>query len=71
MPSFPKFYTGNPFTSEGDVYAECGVEGCKVYGGQPFHTMGPRATVKKIMADHHRLCHVQETAVIKLNQRKH
>lgn len=65
LPSFPKRYTGNPFTSDGDVYAECGVEGCG------YHTWGSRRTVKLAMDEHHRFSHSQETAVVLLNQRKH
>lgn len=71
LPALPKLRTGNPWTDEGDVYAECGVEGCKAAEGHPFHYMGDRRTVQKAMAEHHRFYHVEDTQVVLLNQRKH
>lgn len=71
LPSVPSLRTGNPWTDDGDVYAECGVEGCKAAGGDPYHVMGSRRMVQKAMAQHHSFYHVDETLVVKLNQRKH
>lgn len=71
LPALPKLRTGNPWTEEGDVYAECGVPGCRAAGTDPYHIMGTRATVRRAMAEHHRFYHCDEVAVVKLNQRKH
>jgi hypothetical protein len=71
LPALPKLRTGNPWTDDGDVYAECANDDCDMGDGHPFHMMGPRATVQKGMAEHHRFYHVEETHVVLLNQRKH
>lgn len=62
LPKFPTQYTGNPFTSAGDVVADCGIPRCG------YHVMGPRDQVKKAMDEHHRLFHSEETGVVLLNQ---
>lgn len=54
-------YNGNPFTSEGDVYAECGTDGCG------YKAMGARADVKLAMDAHRKMYHSQETNVVLLN----
>lgn len=62
LPVFPKEYTGNPFTSIGDVTADCDVAGCG------WHAMGPRAEVKLAINEHHRTYHSDEVGVVLLNQ---
>lgn len=62
IPPPPKNHTGDPFTSDGDIVADCAIDGCG------YHVMGPRADVKKAMNEHHKLYHSQETGVVLLNQ---
>lgn len=66
LPPPPKIHTGNPFTSLGDVVAEC--ETCLRTGGKRYHVSGPRADVKQALVAHHREFHAEETSVILLNQ---
>lgn len=61
MPAKPKRHTGDPFTSDGDIVADCGADGCG------YHVMGPRADVKQAMEAHRRMYHVTETHVVLLN----
>ena len=62
LPAKPKVHTGNPFTTIGDVTADCGVPGCG------YHCMGPRQDVKRAMDEHHRMYHNETTGVVLLNQ---
>lgn len=62
LPARPAEHTGNPFTTLGDIVADCAVDGCG------YHAMGPRADVKLAMDEHHRQYHSQETAVVHLNR---
>lgn len=60
-------YTGNPFTSPGDVVADCDVVDEK--GNRcGYHVMGPREDVKKAMTDHRNLYHSTTVSVVLLNQ---
>ncbi len=61
LPERPKLHTGNPFTTVGDVVADCGVAGCG------YHVMGARADVKKALDEHRRFYHSEETSVVLLN----
>lgn len=61
LPAAPKAHTGDPFTTVGDVVADCTVEGCG------WHAMGPRADVKKSIQAHHALHHPQDVVVTLLN----
>lgn len=61
LPPFPKEYTGNPFTSLGDVVADCEVEGCG------YHVQGERSHVKLALKEHHRLFHPESISVVRLN----
>lgn len=62
LPDPPKMRTGNPWTSSGDIVADC--EACG------YHAMGPRALVKKALDDHWRQHHASSTdpVVVLLNQ---
>lgn len=51
-----------PFDAEGDVVADCDVDGCG------YHTMGPRRLVGAAMKDHHRVFHSDQIGVVLLNQ---
>lgn len=62
LPPKPLVHTGNPFTSLGDVVADCAAEGCG------YHVMGPRDVVKKAIDLHHAMYHSEETVVVLLNQ---
>lgn len=62
LPDRPKQHTGNPFTSEGDIVADCATDDCG------YHAMGPRAEVKKALDQHHRLFHSESIGVVLLNQ---
>lgn len=62
LPERSKLHTGNPFTSEGDVVADCAVEGCG------YHVMGARATVKLALDEHRKMFHSTQTGVVLLNQ---
>lgn len=61
----PGNYTGNPFTSEGDVVADC--EG--QIDGKPcgWHAMGERAAVKASYDEHRKIYHQQEIGIVLLN----
>jgi hypothetical protein len=61
LPPKPELHTGNPFTTLGDVVADCQVEGCG------YHVMGPRADVKKAIDAHHAMWHSEDTVVVILN----
>lgn len=61
MPEFPKVHSGNPFTTEGDLVADCLVEGCG------YHAWGPRHEVGKALKEHHRLFHPESISVVVLN----
>lgn len=61
LPAKPNLHTGNPFTTVGDVVADCGADGCG------YHVMGPRDQVKKAMDAHRRLNHSEETFTVLLN----
>lgn len=65
MPAPPKHHTGNPFTSQGDVVAEC--QTCADLGGKVYCCSGTRAEVKRAMDEHHRTFHPHETGVVLLN----
>jgi hypothetical protein len=60
LPAFPKAHTGNPFTTVGDVVADCELCG--------YHAMGPRADVRRAMDTHRAMYHSTETSVVLLNQ---
>lgn len=62
LPERSKFHTGNPFTSEGDMVADCGAEGCG------YHVMGTRAHVKLALDEHRKMFHPDEIGVVLLNQ---
>lgn len=62
LPDRPKEHTGNPFTSEGLMTADCMVDGCT------YHAVGPRADVKKAVDAHHKLYHSEQIGVVLLNQ---
>lgn len=59
-------YTGNPFTSQGDVVLDCDGQ----IGGKPcgWHAMGPRADVKKAYDEHRKQYHQSEIGVVLLNR---
>ncbi len=61
MPSFPKEHTGNPFTTIGDLVADCMVEGCG------YHVQGSRADVGLALQEHRRLFHSDEISVVAMN----
>lgn len=61
MPPVPKVRSGSPFTTLGDVVADCGVEGCG------YHVQGERAEVGKALREHHRLFHSDQISVVHLN----
>jgi hypothetical protein len=62
LPEKPKDHTGNPFTSDGDITADCAVEGCG------WHAMGPRSVMKQVIDRHHKLFHSESIGVVLLNQ---
>ncbi len=66
LPEFPKNHTGNPFTSIGDIVADC--DG--TINGKPcgWHAMGPRAVVKKAYDEHRKQYHQTETGRLLLNR---
>lgn len=66
LPERPRVHTGNPFTTHGDVVAEC--QNCLEAGGKRYHVSGERNEVKKALDLHHRLFHSQEIGVVLLNQ---
>ena len=61
LPAKPKKYTGDPFTSDGDIVMDCGEPGCG------WHAMGPRLEAKKAWREHHKMYHPQATGVVLLN----
>lgn len=62
MPERPKSHTGNPFTTEGDIVADCAKPGCG------WHAMGPRALIREAIRNHLAMCHSQEIGQVLLNQ---
>ena len=67
LPAFRRdSYTGNPFTSEGDIVMDCTGE----INGKPcgWHAMGPRADVKRAYDEHRKQYHQQEIGIVLLNQ---
>ena len=69
LPIFKKdSYTGNPFTSEGDMVMDCGVTlpNGKTCG---WHAWGSRADTKKAWNEHYKQFHAsdQVTGVVYLN----
>ncbi len=67
LPVRPKNHTGNPFTTDADIVADCDTlldDGTKC----GYHVMGPRAEVKKALDMHHRMYHPQSIGVVLLNQ---
>lgn len=66
VPPLPKEHTGNPFTSIGDVVAECSVvdDDGKRCG---YSCQGERAEVGKALREHHRLFHSESISVALLN----
>jgi hypothetical protein len=66
LPEFKRDrYTGDPFTSEGDVVLDC--DG--TIDGKPcgWHAMGPRADVKKAYDEHRKQYHQSQIGVVLLN----
>lgn len=61
LPAPPKNHTGDPFTTIGDVVADCDVPGCG------WHAMGARADVKKAIGEHRQMYHSTTPMVILLN----
>lgn len=69
LPPLPKEHTGNPFTSDGWIVAEC--TAVDERGEQcGYHVMGPRPDVKLAVNEHHRMYHSQETVVTLLNHQR-
>jgi hypothetical protein len=67
MPPPPKLGTyTTPWESPGDVYAECDVTTDGKRCG--YACSGERVEVGKAMRAHHRMFHVNEVAVVLLNQ---
>lgn len=63
LPELPKEYSGNPFTSDGWIVADCNVPGCS------WHACGERPHVGAAWREHYRQFHAsaQETGVVLLN----
>lgn len=70
MPPRSKFHTGNPFTSEGDIVADCDSIDDRTGQKCGWHAMGPRPEVKKAIDEHKRLYHPESIGVILLNTPK-
>jgi len=66
LPARPETHTGDPFTTEGEIYAECAT--CRDTGGRRYHVSGPRREVKKALNEHHKMFHSDEIGVVLLNQ---
>lgn len=62
LPEKPKEYGFSPFTSEGDMVADCAIPGCG------YHVMGSRGNVKKALDEHRKMFHSDEIGVVLLNQ---
>lgn len=62
LPAPSRHHTGNPFTSEGDVLADCATDGCG------YHAMGARPDVKRAMDAHRAMYHSTAVGVVLLNQ---
>lgn len=63
LPDPPKERFGrNPFDWASDITVDCNAPGCG------WHAMGPRALMRKAVADHRAMYHSQDTNVILLNQ---
>lgn len=62
----PKSYTGNPFTSQGDVVLDC--DG--TIDGKPcgWHAIVARKDAKQAYAEHRKQYHQQEVGVVHLNR---
>lgn len=61
LPTLPEVYS-TPFTSDGDVVADCDIPGCG------YHIFGPRRDVGLALKEHHRLYHPDQIGVVLLNQ---
>jgi hypothetical protein len=67
LPERPKQHSGNPFTSDGDIVADCNTllpDGSRC----GYHCMGPRDEVKKALDLHHKLYHPESIGMVLLNQ---
>ncbi len=66
LPPFPKAYGDNPFTTVGQIVAECDT----TLDGKPcgYKAMGSRSDVGKAMAAHRKMFHSEQIGVVLLNQ---
>lgn len=67
LPPMPKQHTGNPFTSDGWIVADCTAVDPMTGKICGWHALGPRSDMKLAINEHHRLYHSQEIVATLLN----